>query len=148
MEDLLQIFLTATLTIIGGVLIYVLGEIIKIIFIDPWQKFNKVIAKIDNELKYYAYIIANPGIKNHEGELDPNYLKCSKRIRKFSCDLETSYKQLPEILKSKYPVSKIVDSAQLLIGISNGIFHRETAILNSDSMKKIRENLNIISITG
>lgn len=146
MSELLQVFLTSALTIIVGVSLYVLGEIIKITYINPWQKFNQVIAKIDNELKYYAYLIANPGVKNQQSEID--YLKCSRRMRKLSCDIETSYKQLPKILKNKYPISKIIDSAQILMGISNGLFHKETAVLHNHAVKKIRENLNITSITG
>ena len=143
MDELTQILLTSGLTVIVGVLVYVFGEITKIIFLSPFQKYRKTVAEIDNELKYYANILCNPGMRDKGGNLPKNYLECSERLRRLSCKLEACYKQ--QLLRSDKSFEKISDSTFRLIRLSNALFHNETVLMNSDDIDRIRENLGIIS---
>lgn len=75
-------------TVMSGVLVFVLSEIIQNFFLRPLQKYKEVVGKIDNQLKFYENIIINPG----NILLREKYLECSDTLRKLSCELEAVYK--------------------------------------------------------
>lgn len=123
-------------TVISGVLVFVLGEIIQRYFLEPRQRYKEVIGKIDYSLKFYANIIANPGILPEK-----LYLECSEVLRTLSCELEATYKQIP--FKKLSTCKKVSDAARRLIRLSNNLSQPGEALHNSDDMDKIRANLNI-----
>ena len=126
-------------TIISGVLVFVIAQIIQKFFIEVIQKYKATIGKIDNKLKFYANVIANPGILPKD-----IILKCSHEIRNLSCELEMTYKQIPFTFVRKIINSPalISDSAGRLIRLSNSLYQGD-ALKNYDDVKKIRENLSI-----
>ena len=77
-------------TVISGVLVFVVSETIQKFYLAPLQKFRGVLGKVDNRLKFYANVIANPG------NLLPRetILECGTALRELSCDLEATYKQI------------------------------------------------------
>ena len=126
-------------TVISGVLVFVLSQYILKFIIEPLQEYKKIIAKIDNKLKFYANIISNPGILPRDV-----ILECSDEIRSLSCELEQIYKQIPfaflrRLIKSQQLIS---DSASRLIRLSNSLYQGD-ALRNDEDIRKIRENLNI-----
>ena len=125
-------------TVISGVIIFVVGDIIQKFVLEPYQKYKGIIGKIDNELKFYANTIANPGTLEREPALD-----CSKALRRLSCDLEATYKQIP--FRRISARQKISDSARRLILLSNNLFVEKSSntAINVKTMERIRENLNI-----
>jgi len=125
-------------TVISGVLVFVLSEIIQKFFLEPFQKYKKVIGEIDNQLKFYANIIANPDPTNTQIDL---YKKCSGIMRRLSCKLESTYKQIP--CKRLKTSEKISDAASRLIGLSNSLYQNSRDITNDDDVKEIRKDLNI-----
>jgi len=150
MEELSQIFLTASLTIVGGVIIYVLGEVIRIVFINPLQEFNGVIARIDNKLKFYSNVITSPF--NREDLRDRDVLDrvryISKTIRSLSCELEVSFRQLNFCFKSKNRELAISRAASLLIGLSNSLVGPNVNPLdNSKNIDEVRKLLSIPSLS-
>jgi len=126
-------------TVISGVLVFVLSQYILKFIIEPLQEYKKIIAKIDNKLKFYANIISNPGILPRDV-----ILEYSDEIRSLSCELEQIYKQIPfaflrRLIKSQQLIS---DSASRLIRLSNSLYQGD-ALRNDEDIRKIRENLNI-----
>ncbi len=126
-------------TVISGVLVFIIAQVIQKFFIEPIRKYKTNLAKIDNKLKFYADVIGNPG-----GLPKKIILKCSDEIRNLSCELETSYKQIPftflrKIIKSPKLIS---DSASLLIRLSNSLYQGDPSN-NHDDMQNIRKNLGI-----
>ncbi len=59
MSDLLQIFLTAGLTLIGGVVLFIFGEFAKVLIIQPLQKYNEQVQLIRDRLDFYANRVTN-----------------------------------------------------------------------------------------
>jgi len=62
MFQLTQIILTSSLTVLGGVLIYIIGQIISLFFIEPIHEQKKIIGEVDDALGFYANIYCNPGV--------------------------------------------------------------------------------------
>lgn len=61
MPELERIFLTSALTIAGGVVVLVVGQLLIRFFIEPIHDQAKVIGEIAYVLMFYADIYANPG---------------------------------------------------------------------------------------
>jgi len=124
-------------TVMSGVLVFVLSEVIQKFFLEPLQRYKEVIGEIDNQLKFYANVITNPG------NILPSeiYLECSNTLRKLSCELEAIYKQIP--FKKLETRRKVSDAAGRLIRLSNNLSRQGEALHNSGDMDEIRKNLNI-----
>ncbi|PIU74943.1 MAG: hypothetical protein COS76_03445 [Candidatus Portnoybacteria bacterium CG06_land_8_20_14_3_00_39_12] len=112
-------------TVISGVLIFLVGECIQKFILAPIIEHKKIIAKIDNRLKFYSDVILNPpsGIVRYETYLK-SYGKAKNVLRELSCDLEATYKAIP--FKSLFHLfslvsckKQILDSAVSLIALYN-----------------------------
>ena len=68
-----------TLTIIGGVTIYVVGEIILKFFIAPVNKLSLLIGKIFDSLDYYANVYTNPLGKDESEEMEKSEKRSARR---------------------------------------------------------------------
>lgn len=127
-------------TVISGALAFVFGQIIQRFFLETLQNYRATRGKIDNKLKFYANIIANPGFPPKE-----EIFECSKALRDLSCELESAYKQIPPLIRDLVrPRRAISDSAARLIRLSNSLYEREPriALENDNDAKIIRANLN------
>ena len=59
MSDLLQIFLTAALTILGGIVLFIFGEFAKVLIVQPLQKYTEQVQLIRDRLDFYANRVTN-----------------------------------------------------------------------------------------
>lgn len=132
-------------TVIAGVFIFVIKELIGEFILSPIKKYNEVIGKIDNRMKYYANVITNSGISVE------SVLESSKVMRELSCELESTYKQIS--LKRILSLVKIIpahkfisESAGRLIRVSNAGGQAGNEAMNYEEIVEIRKNLNIIEI--
>jgi hypothetical protein len=66
MSELDKILLTSGLTIAGGFLVYVFGQIATRFLIDPYHEYRKTVGEIADTLVYYANIYMNPGSGDRE----------------------------------------------------------------------------------
>ncbi len=60
MSDLTKIVLTAGLTIFGGVVVFVVGQLIVKFVVEPMHELKRVFAEIRFALIYYAQAIHTP----------------------------------------------------------------------------------------
>ncbi len=54
-------YLTASITILGGFIVFVLGQIVVKFFIEPIHEQSKTIGEIAYSLIFYANLYSNPG---------------------------------------------------------------------------------------
>lgn len=126
--DLLNIFMTSALTILGGVLIYVIGEIVAKFFIVPIYEQRLIISQIIDAAVFYSNRV-NAWEINEENE------KIVNEFRSLSTKLRAKTYFIPlYFLCEKYGFvlfKKDVDYiAEKLIGLSNSIYRREGSEVN------------------
>ncbi len=106
-------------TILSGVSVYVFGQFILKLVIEPWQNQRECVALIAHNLIYYADVYSSPGIgkeeRNHEAHIE---------TRKLAAQLTATIYRIPV-----YPFfarlglfpseSEILDARNQLIGLSN-----------------------------
>ncbi|MFN6188908.1 MAG: hypothetical protein ACK460_22975, partial [Microcystis sp.] len=66
MSELFKIILTSSLTVIGGIIVLVVGQIITKFFIEPIHEQAKAIGEIAYSLTMYSNVYGNPGILKRE----------------------------------------------------------------------------------
>ena len=137
----MQIFLT----IFSGVAVFVLGQIILKLVIEPVHRFRSTIADISYALVYYADIYSNPGITGKEREEETK-----QKLRTLSSELNAATYLIPkyDLTRRVFGLpqrEKVVEAAGQLIGLSNSLhsekFDRGTK--NFTRYQQICMNLNI-----
>jgi hypothetical protein len=78
-------------TIISGTLVFTLGQIIQKFLLEPLKEYAKVVGTVDNKLKFYANILTSDIFKDDRDTL----VEITDTMRNLSCDIESSYKQIP-----------------------------------------------------
>lgn len=90
MSELATIVWTAAFTIIGGVIVYVIGELLSKFFIEPVHELKRVIGEVRFNLAFFAPIIHTPISRTPERS-DAAY----EALLKNSCDLFTKVNAIP-----------------------------------------------------
>lgn len=148
MTELEQIFLTSGLTIIGGVIIFVAGQLINELWIKPYIKYKKIIGEIDEELIFSSDIYTNPGhIKDNKLKLKL-YRIASRRLRRLASKFAACYRSLG-LIKCLIKMKKVVNEENKdiiegdLIFLSNSLFYENSLDHNLDKSEEIRTILKI-----
>lgn len=136
-----------SITIIGGVLIYVLGQIMMKFIIDPLQKQKLLIGEIAADLIFYADIIANPGDDNIERRKEAKkQLRQKASLLRSYTYLIPSYQSLT-IIKFAISKSSITIASRNLVAISNNLGTSNNlvgaAIKNVEWRDEIKQNLGL-----
>lgn len=139
-------------TVISGVFVFVFSEIIVRCFFIPIQEYRKVVARIDNRLKFYANAYGHSTYDPKlPAEVRERFLNVVDTIRELSCDLEAIYKQIP--LRWFFiwipiipPPEELSDAGSRLIRLSNKtarpLNSTDWAMIESDEVT-IRKILSI-----
>lgn len=145
MTEIFKIILTSCLTILGGVIVYTLGQIISKFIIEPIHEQKKIISEINDTLIFYANKFYIYKEKNEEAEEIVN------KIRSLSTKLKSKTKLIPYyhclekynfVLKNK----SINDACSALIGLSNSVYvlKNQTVTQVESYRETISKELNII----
>lgn len=81
MSEAERIVLTAATTILGGLIVFVGGQLASRFLIEPWYEQRKVIGSIAEALVNYAYLFAE------SGSVLPEVPDAALRVRQLSTDL-------------------------------------------------------------
>ena len=142
MTDTSKIIWTALATLIGGIIIYVVGRAVEKFVLEPLQDYRKTLANISDTLIYYANVYSNTTVASKEDKEET-----SKAIRKLASDLSAKSHQIvfyKFFAKTKWIPSynNSMDAVGKLIGFSNSLWNSNFKEIN-DRLKKIEQLLNI-----
>jgi len=142
--------ITVLLTVLSGVLTYVIGQIILKIIIEPVQDMKKTIGQISHSLIEHANVIQNPGVPSEE-----TMHKTSQHLRMLSSQIQAHLYLVPKYKFTAFifrlPSQKqVLEAAKNLIGLSNSVFRasENTHEYNSKRVEKICDSLSIYMSEG
>jgi len=137
--------MTVFLPIFSGVVIFVLGQFLLKLLVEPVQEFKKTIADVALALIQYSNVYANPGVAGNEVEK-----RSSEELRRLSSRLNAQMYLIPcyRITANIFGLpsrDKVVDATSNLIGLSNGVFESTSnlVLVNVKRSDKIRDALGI-----
>jgi len=131
-------------TIISGVSVFVLGQILLKLVVEPIQNLRKEIFLTLNDLIYYANIISNPNANSSE-----MYKEASQKLRQHASNLASKVSIIPfyilwVMLGILPPKENIFQAKLYLIGISNALYSSKynDGMKNSEKSEEIQKLLN------
>ena len=81
--------LAIVITVVSGVLVFIIGEILNTIWLKPLYEFKTIKSKIAYELSYDAGKICNVLNRKNCNEIQKReYEKARERIRALACELD------------------------------------------------------------
>ncbi len=90
MTELFKIVVTAAFTIFGGVVVYMIGQLLSKFLIEPTHELKKTIGEVRFNLAFHAPTIHTPIARNTERSQ-----KASEALMKSSCDLLARVNAIP-----------------------------------------------------
>ena len=142
MAKLPEIILTSTLTVLVGVVVFVLGQIAVKFFIEPIQEVRKIVGEIADSLIFFADLHANPGPTATEKRM-----AASESFRRQASQLKGKTNVVAwyrfwafiHFLPKKPGIDK---ACRGLIGLSNSLFDND-AKGNREYVQQIWQGLGI-----
>ena len=123
MSEIEKIVVTAAFTILGGVAVYVVGQLLSKCFIDPVQELRKAIGEVRFNLAFHA-----PEIHTPIGRTKEKSDRARDALMKSSCDLLAKlhaislYDRLAPMSRGVLPPRKsIEEAAKQLRGLSTHV---------------------------
>jgi hypothetical protein len=141
--------------ILAGVIIYVLGEIIVKIVIDPVQELKRVIADIAFKLIHYSHVFklstaADTSEEASEKTIDREKLEqAADEYRKLASMLNAGFRLVPfypliRVLFFLPGEADIIDARNELIEMSEEIFAAPKSFVIAERRKHIEKKLKVI----
>ena len=145
MSELLKIFITSGLTVIGGVFLFACGQIVLKFFIEPILDQRRLIGELTSSIIFYSNWIASPGSDNSDKRL-----QLSEELRKYASNLMAKTKAIPfyllfEKIHFVIKFESLKEVSKNLIYLSNKPFEESTepALMNRKILKLIKNKLGI-----
>lgn len=136
-----EIIITIAGTVISGVLVFIVSQLILELWIKPKLEHKKLCNRIKYALTYYKRAISNPYIvkqesvsKDFENYGNTFYPQASDDLRKLGSEV------------SAYKGKKNKEISQCLIGLSNGLWEYDTnnGIVQKTNVENIARILEIL----
>lgn len=154
MSDLWKIVLTASFTLIGGMILFVLGEFVRTLVIVPLQKYKEHVETILDRLDFYANFYTRVFDNNPSDEQRQDIVNYMSHMRSAASQLNAKYtlvgwKSFLIWRKTIPSAEKIEQAHKSLIYLSNSILFKKDLdehnkpIKNSEEADKIRSSLII-----
>jgi hypothetical protein len=141
MTDLDKILLTSATTIFGGLLVYVIGQLLSKFLIEPTQELKKAIGEVRFNLAFHGSVIHTPASRTEDRSQ-----KAKDALMKSSCDLLARVNAIPFYygvakLSLGFLPSKeaVLDSAIQLRGLSTYV--SETGANANSSIEVIQKRV-------
>ena len=126
------------ITVIGGVLVFILGQLFNEYFLKPIQEYKKIRAKVAYSLTLYANLYMNPVHPDHR---NPEYDNAILETRKLAAEIDAFIELRPSGNLFIPKKSNLKSASRSLIGISNGFYYREDVTMLADKNEFKRLNI-------
>ena len=142
MSELAKILLTSSLTVLTGVVVFVLSQMLGKLVIEPVQDLKKVLGEVRHALVFHAPAASTPvGDRASED-------RAAEVFRRLACDLQSRigsvpcYDALARRSRGFLPRRQdALEASKILIGLSNSVHDEKRWERNPDRMAKIRRLL-------
>lgn len=142
---------TVFLTVISGVIVFVLSQLFMELLVKPLARYNSIKAKIAYNLVYFANVYHNPidlGTIEDIQKLPQRYNEASDCLRRLAAEL-AGFAEERSMLRLFVSAEMINDVRGCLVGLSNGCTGRNIDYLmvgNEEREKEIKSKLHLKSI--
>ena len=136
---------TVFITVLSGVITFVIGQLIVKLLLDPVQDMKKTIGQVSHTLVERANVIANPGVPT-KVVMD----NTSDSLRKLSSQLHAYLYLVPCYDKTSKVFhlpskEKLLAASTALIGLSNSVYRADDRVYESNA-KRVEQVCDLLGI--
>jgi hypothetical protein len=91
MHELLKIVLTASLTLVGGVILLVTTQVLTRFVVDPLVDFRRLLGDVGHTLVFYSNFFHNPSVMASH----PEFQQATRECRTLACRLRSFSAAVP-----------------------------------------------------
>lgn len=143
-------FLTVLLTIISGVVLFVLCEYVKEIWLNPLQQYKLLKEKVSYLLNFYAGIYSDPIDIAETDDIVPDlHKKVHDDLRQTACELRAFIESMSRVRLGIPNKQTIYTASQQIIGLSNSLtlpYGTKSSLQYLEDNKADRNDLRIKEI--
>ena len=138
-----NVFFTNLVTILVGVVIFVIGQAVLKFVLEPMFEQRRVIGEVVNSVIFYAHVYANPG-----GSSKKAMDEAHQNLRHNSSELRASTHVIPsyalwESLGIVRKHADILEVGKELIALSWGVYPKNDPLKNVDARDRVFEILDV-----
>jgi hypothetical protein len=146
MSELMKIVLTSALTVFGGIVVFVIGQVATKFFVEPIHEQSKAISEIIDSMIFFANLYSNPDSRNPPSTAKERD-EASKTLRRHASQLSSKtnsivWYRLWEFLRVVPKRSGVTEACKGLIGLSNNLFSG-TSVDSREFRTQITKGLNL-----
>lgn len=147
MSEVWRIVLTASITIVGGVIVYVLGRLFVALFVEPIHRLRSLVGEIADSLVFYAPVYGNPGVIKKEVADE-----AGETLRRQASQLRARVYSIPwyslwVVMGLVRERTKILEASAELVGLSNSC-HGGPGVSVAQNIKMERRVEQLLGIRG
>lgn len=150
MTELEKILYTAVVTIIGGVCIFVIGQLLSKFIIEPIYEQRNAIGAIADALIFYSRLYVNPGpIRDKElGTIKvlPEQTEAEDALRQHASKLMARTQAIP--LYRLWAKLKLVRSKENILEAHKNLIYLSNSIVQRDRKENKMSRTNIVQALG
>lgn len=121
----MEIIITVVSGVLVGVIVFIVGQILTSIWLNPLQQFKELKKDVVYKLRYYANLYTNVidlAKYNKNDKIVEEFKSGSDELRKLSCSLKGFAETLSWFRIGIPSKKKINDAAELIMALSNSFF--------------------------
>ncbi len=147
MDWFINYVLPMILTVVSGVLVFLIGEMLNVVWLQPLNAYKVIKKEVAKSLSYYANIYTNviaPTEKNESWKQE--HINAADQLRELSCELEGFIQTLSWIKIGIPKKQKLKEATESLMYLSNCMFDPykyQQNVHNKNTAIKIRKLLKI-----
>jgi len=135
MTETMKLFIMGSITLLSGITIIVIGQIIIRYIFDPISRLDRTKTEIVEAIALYGNIIFNPGL-SREIMMNDAY----RLLRKLSIQIKVDYFTINRLVRMVISEKEIHLLSKNLLIISNCLWKKESSLIN----KKLSEEILLI----
>ncbi len=140
-------FVTIFATVISGVLVFVLGQILVRFVIEPVKELKEVLGEIQFVLIYHEQAIYTPSGNRAEEDAAQKVIRDLASKLRAKAEVIPRYSFFSRIFNGFLPPKKnIMDASRQLIGLSNSVKKEDRSEINHNRVEKINKLLHFESM--
>lgn len=141
-DPIITVAITGAITVVTGVLVYVLGQAVQNFILKPIQDFRVVLVQISHKVKFWENYLINSGLREDKTK------QCRADMRDLASNLESKYIIIPFKKQLLYfnmvPAPENVrTAARNLIFLSNAGGESGSEGRNNEAIDLLRKKLDL-----
>ena len=147
--------LSVVIAVVSGVAVYIIGELMRLYFLEPQNKYKELKSRIAYALSYYGNLYTNViNLADGQQKQSDEYRYAADEMRKLACELRAFAELRYWYNLGISNIKTINDASAKLFALSNSFFcpnnthlFHEQSVRNHDVAQEIRKLLKLKGAT-